>query len=160
LKLTVPGTVSILPEVVLGDPIHGTRDNRHYLKGLGIRFAGKPLGRPKKVTEGNQQALKREHAKRREEYLQRITIEGEFGQGKNGYRLNYIRAKRADTSVAWINSIFLVMNLLILLRIIFVLYKMGAVLALSAWEWIRDVISRQSEDTKPVEFRAYEIVAA
>jgi hypothetical protein len=32
------------------------------------------------------------------------------GQGKNGYRLNYIRAKRADTSSAWINSIFLVMN--------------------------------------------------
>jgi hypothetical protein len=56
-------------------------------------------------------------AQQREEYLQRIPIEGKFGQGKNGYNLNYIRAKRADTSVAWINSIFLVMNLLILLRI-------------------------------------------
>ncbi|HED13603.1 MAG TPA: hypothetical protein ENI62_08120, partial [Gammaproteobacteria bacterium] len=32
---------------------------------------------------------------------------------------NDIRAKRADTSIAWINSIFLVMNLLILLRIFF-----------------------------------------
>ena len=62
-------------------------------------------------------------AQRREEYLQRIPIEGKFGQGKNGYRLNYIRAKRADTSSAWINSIFLVMNLLILLRIFFALYK-------------------------------------
>ncbi len=48
--------------------------------------------------------------------LQRIPIEGKFRQGKNGYRLNYIRAKRADTSLAWINSIFLVMNLLILER--------------------------------------------
>ena len=37
--------------------------------------------------------------------------------------LNYIRAKRADTSFAWINSIFLVMNLLILLRIFFALCK-------------------------------------
>ena len=36
---------------------------------------------------------------------------------------NRIRAKRADTSAAWINSIFLVMNLLILLRIFFVLSK-------------------------------------
>ena len=54
-------------------------------------------------------------AQRREEYRQRIPIEGKFGQGKSGYRLNYIRAKRADTSLAWINSIFLVMNLLILL---------------------------------------------
>ena len=46
-------------------------------------------------------------------------------RGKNGYRLNYIRAKRADTSFAWINSIFLVMNLLILLRIFFAFCKRG-----------------------------------
>jgi hypothetical protein len=113
----------VYPESVLGDPIYGTRDNRKYLKGKGIRFAGKPLGRPKKVTEANTEELKRLKAQRREEYLQRIPIEGKFGQGKNGYRLNYIRAKRADTSSAWINSIFLVMNLLILLRIFFARYK-------------------------------------
>jgi transposase, IS5 family len=117
----------VYPESVLGDPIYGTRDNRKYLKGKGIRFAGKPLGRPKKVTEANREELKRLKAQRREEYLQRIPIEGKFGQGKNGYRLNYIRAKRADTSSAWINSIFLVMNLLILLRIFFALYKMFVV---------------------------------
>ncbi|RLP53704.1 MAG: IS5/IS1182 family transposase [Ketobacter sp.] len=104
------------PEVVLGDTIYGSRDNRKYLKDRGIRFAGKPLGRPKKITDTNQETLKREAAKRREEYLQRIPIEGKFGHGKNGYNLNYIRAKRSDTSIAWINSIFLVMNLLILLR--------------------------------------------
>jgi transposase, IS5 family len=113
----------VYPEVVLGDPIYGTRDNRKFLRGKRIRFAGKPLGRPKKVTETNREELKRLKAQRREEYLQRIPIEGKFGQGKNGYRLNYIRAKRADTSSAWINSIFLVMNLLILLRIFFALYK-------------------------------------
>ena len=44
---------------------------------------------------------------------------GQIRTGKNRYRLNYIRAKRADTSSAWINSIFLVMNLLILLKIFF-----------------------------------------
>ena len=103
------------PAVVLGDPVYGTRENRRWLKARGIRFAGKPLGRPKKETEANRAQLKREKAQRREEYLQRIPIEGKFGQGKNGYRLNYIRAKRADTSFAWINSIFLVMNLLVLL---------------------------------------------
>jgi len=113
----------VYPEVVLGDPAYGTRDNRRYLKRRGIRFAGKPLGRPKKVTESNQEELKRLKAQRREDYLQRIPIEGKFGQGKNGYRLNDIRAKRADTSVAWINSIFLVMNLLVLLRIFFGLCK-------------------------------------
>ena len=87
------------PEAVLGDPVYGTQANRRYLKGHGIRFAGKPLGRPKKVTEANREELKRLKAQRREEYLQRIPIEGKFGQGKNGYTLNYIRAKRADTSL-------------------------------------------------------------
>ncbi len=62
-------------------------------------------------------------ADRRQEYVQRIPIEGKFGQGKNGYRLNYIRAKRSDTSTAWINSIFLVMNLLILLKAFYLLLK-------------------------------------
>lgn len=38
-------------------------------------------------------------------------------------RLNYIRAKRTDTSLAWINSIFLVMNLLILLQVFIGLSK-------------------------------------
>ena len=104
------------PEVVLGDPLYGTRKNRRWLKARGIRFAGKPLGRPKKETEENRAQLRAEKARRREEYLQRIPIEGKFGQGKNGYRLNYIRAKRADTTYAWINSIFLVMNLLALLK--------------------------------------------
>ncbi len=59
--------------------------------------------------------MKAQAKQRREEYLQRIPIEGKFGQGKSRYRLNYIRAKRSDTSKAWINSIFLVMNLLVLL---------------------------------------------
>ena len=90
-----------------------------------VSFAGKPLGRPKQVTEANREELKRLKAQRREEYRQRIPIEGKFGQGKNGYGLNYIPAKRADTSEAWINSIFLVMNLMILLRIFFALIKRG-----------------------------------
>lgn len=111
------------PAVVLGDPVYGTRDNRRYLKARRIHFAGKPLGRPRKLTEANRDALKRLKAQRTEDYRQRIPIEGKFGQGKNGYRLNYIRAKRADTSYAWISSIFLVMNLLILMRIFFALIK-------------------------------------
>lgn len=107
------------PEVVLGDTLYGSRDNRHYLKARGIRFVGKPLGRPKKVTQENQAELKQLSAQRREDYRQRIPIEGKFGQGKQGYRLNAIRAKRADTSFAWINSIFMVMNLLILLKVFY-----------------------------------------
>jgi len=115
------------PEKVLADPLYGTRENRSYLKQKGIHFAGKPLGRPKKVTEENREELKQQKAERKSDYLQRIPIEGKFGQGKSGYRLNYIKAKRADTSIAWINSIFMVMNLLILERIFFVCCKKSAV---------------------------------
>jgi len=115
------------PEKVLADPIYGTRKNRDYLKQRGIHFAGKPLGRPKQETEENREQLKQAKEQRRQDYLRRIPIEGKFGQGKNGYRLNYIRAKRANTSFAWINSIFLVMNLLILERIFFALTKGGFV---------------------------------
>ncbi|MEO6423654.1 MAG: transposase [Candidatus Nitrotoga sp.] len=97
--------------------MYGTRDNRRYLKEKGIRFAGKPLGRPPQLTEANRVAFKQLQKQRREDYRQRIPIEGKFGQGKNAYNLNYIRAKTARTSEAWINSIFLVMNLMVLLKV-------------------------------------------
>jgi IS5 family transposase len=113
------------PERVIADPLYGTRANRGYLKQRGIRFAGKPLGRPKQVTDANREQLKQAKAQRRQDYRQRIPVEGKFGQGKKGYRLNDILAKRANTAFAWINTIFLVMNLLILQRIFFGLRKCG-----------------------------------
>lgn len=102
------------PEVVLADNIYGSRENRRYLKQHNIRFAGKALGRPRKETAANRHELRAEKRRRKAEYQQRIPIEGKFGQGKNGYRLNYIRARTQATSEAWIRSIFLVMNLLVL----------------------------------------------
>jgi len=104
------------PEKVLVDPLYGTRENRRYLKEKGIHYAGKPLGRPKKETEANKEELKAAKKQRHADYVQRIPIEGKFGQGKNGYGLNKIKAKTAKTSFAWINSIFMVMNLMVLLR--------------------------------------------
>ncbi len=105
------------PEKLLADPLYGSRENRKFLKHRGIRFAGKPLGRPPKLAEA---ATKLERRQRRQDYRERIPIEGKFGQGKNGYGLNHIRARTAKTSDAWIRSIFLVMNLLVLLRFLFV----------------------------------------
>ena len=107
------------PEVVMVDPIYGTRANRAYLKNKGIRYGGKPLGRPRKQTPENAEELKAEKKQRQADYRQRIPIEGKFGQGKAGYRLNEIRARRSDTSQAWVNSIFLVMNLMVLYELFF-----------------------------------------
>ena len=104
------------PKKVLADPLYGTRANRRYLKEKGIHYAGKPLGRPKKETQENKAELKAAKKQRHQDYIQRIPIEGKFGQGKNGYGLSRIKAKTAKTSTAWINSIFMVINLLVLLR--------------------------------------------
>ncbi len=110
-----------------------------------------PLGRPKKVTAENKAELERLKAQRQQAYRERIPIEGKFGQGKNGYRLNYIRAKRADTSLAWINSIFLVMNLLILLRVFLCLCKSSAITAMLRTKrhmnrlWLRIVSSLRAQ---------------
>jgi len=50
--------------------------------------------------------------KKRQEAAERNHIEGKFGQGKNGYNLNQIRARLKDTSESWIACIFFVMNLI------------------------------------------------
>lgn len=117
------------PEVVIADTVYGSRDNRSFLKQRNIRFAGKPLGRPPKITPENEDEVKRQKAQRQQEYRQRIPIEGKFGQGKYGYRLNNIRARRANTSIAWINSIFLVMNLLALVQVFIGLNKIAIKIA-------------------------------
>ncbi|MBF0117143.1 MAG: transposase [Magnetococcales bacterium] len=109
------------PAVVLADGIYGTRDNRRYCKDRGIRFGGKPLGRPRKETETNREELRAAKRQRRRDHLERIPIEGKFGQGKNRHGLAKIRAKLADTSASWIRAIFLVMNLNLLVRFFFAL---------------------------------------
>ena len=50
--------------------------------------------------------------KARKEAAERNHIEGKFGQGKNGYNLNEIRARLKETSESWIACIFIVMNLI------------------------------------------------
>jgi transposase, IS5 family len=99
------------PELVLADTIYLNRENRTYLKSKGIRIAGKTLGRPKKETLTPYQKRKQ-----RKERNQRNLVEGKIGQGKNGYALNNIKARRKDTSESWISSIFFVMNLITLMK--------------------------------------------
>jgi transposase, IS5 family len=95
------------PAVVITDKIYGTRENRAWLKEKGIRYSGKPLGRPS--LEQQTQYQKR---KQKKENGMRNLVEGKFGQGKNGYNLNKVRARTARTSESWIACIFFVMNLI------------------------------------------------
>jgi hypothetical protein len=92
------------PEKVSVDAIFGNKANRQYLKEKGIRFIGKQLGRPPKISSAEKRKLQKEMAGRNE-------IEGKFGQGKNGYGLQKIKARMKETSESWIMSIYFILNL-------------------------------------------------
>jgi len=88
------------PAKVLADKLYCSRENRKWLKEKNIRLAAKPLGRPSAKAVEN-------HVRPGE----RNPIEGKFGQAKNGYGMNRIRARLKNTSQSWIASIILVLNL-------------------------------------------------
>jgi len=99
------------PESVHADNIYRTRENRCYCKDKGIRLSGPPLGRPRQVTESNKRQLKQAKQMQRQDELDRLAIEGKFGQGKRRFSLDRIMAKLAETSEAVIMVSFIVMNL-------------------------------------------------
>ena len=97
------------PELVQVDKIYATRENRSWLNERNIRITAVPLGR-RKVREAETYYQKQ---KRRKEAAERNHIEGKFGQGKNGYNLNEIRARLKNTSESWVSCIFFIMNLIL-----------------------------------------------
>lgn len=105
------------PAKVLADKIYCTRENRKGLKEKGIKLGAKPLGRPSAKAVGK-------HVSPGE----RNPIEGKFGQAKNGYGMNRVRARLKDTSQSWIASIILVLNLVKLAG------EAPLCLSFSAWE--------------------------
>ena len=107
------------PESVHADQIYRTRENRRYCKKHGIRLSGPPLGRPKTTTEANASELKQQRQIHRQDEIDRIAIEGKFGQGKRRFTLGRIMAKLAKTSEAVITVSFIVMNLERILSILF-----------------------------------------
>lgn len=88
------------PKKVFADKIYCNRANRRSLKELKIELVAKPLGRPSKAMEPN-------HIRPGD----RNPIEGKFGQAKTTYGLNRIKARLSDTSLSWIATIIMVLNL-------------------------------------------------
>ncbi len=95
------------PELVQIDKIYHTKRNRKWLGERDIRMTATPLGR--KPTKAESSYKKR---KKKKEATERNHIEGKFGQGKNGYNLNKIRARLRETSESWVSCIFFIMNLI------------------------------------------------
>ncbi len=95
------------PESVHADQIYRNRGNRRYCKKHGIRLSGPPLGRPPANPEKKRQVK----LQTRQDELDRIAVEGKFGQGKRRFSLARIMCKLALTSETAITVAFLVMNL-------------------------------------------------
>ena len=99
------------PASVHADKIYRTRENRRTCKSRGIRLSGPPLGRPRKTTDQNAKQLRQEKRVLWQDEVDRIAIEGKFGQGKRRFGLARIMAKLAHTSEVMIMISFMVMNL-------------------------------------------------
>lgn len=95
------------PESVHVDTIYRTQENRRFCKKHGIRLSGPPLGRPSTDAD----LLKEQQKLQRQDELDRIAVEGKFGQGKRRFSLGRVMTKLAHTSEVSILITFLVMNL-------------------------------------------------
>lgn len=95
------------PKSVHADKIYRTRANLSYCKTKGIRFSGKPLGRPLKDSDKQKELdiLARHDGKIRNE------VESKFGIGKRRYSLDGNLAKLSGTTKTWISITLFVMNL-------------------------------------------------
>ena len=103
------------PASVHADQIYRNRANRSYCKDRGIRISGPALGRPPKVTEENAEHIRQQKEIAYQDEVDRIAVEGKFGQAKRRFGLSRIMAKPAATSESAISITFLVMNLVKLL---------------------------------------------
>ena len=117
----------------MADQIYATKENRKWLKEREIRITAPPLGRPK-AKEKETPYFRR---KKRKEKAERNHIEGKFGQGKNGYNLNQIRARLKETSESWVACIIIVMNLLKYAG------ELSFAYFLALYKWLRQILSVQ-----------------
>jgi len=96
------------PECIVADSIYHTKANKKFCEDHHIQLVGKRLSK---------RALSKMNYKERKEHQKlhnsRNHVEGKFGQGKNGYGLNEIKAKYANTSASWIAAVYFVMNILV-----------------------------------------------
>ncbi|MFH1614064.1 MAG: IS5 family transposase [Planctomycetota bacterium] len=113
------------PESVHVDKIYRTQDNRRFCKKHDIRLSGPPLGRPPEQADVLKEQKKLQH----QDELDRIAVEGKFGQGKRRFSLARIMTKLAQTSEVSIMIAFILMNLEKILT------EIGSFL-LFVWYWL------------------------
>ena len=104
-KRNIKNRFVFYPAEVLVDQIDCTRENRRWLKDLGIKLIARPLGRRSSKAVAV-------HLSPGE----RNPIEGKFGQAQIAYGLNNIKANLKKISKSWIATITHVLNLAAMTR--------------------------------------------
>ena len=133
------------PSSVHADKIYRNRNNIRFCKEHGIRISGPPLGRPPKDLSKRMASRK----VTRQDEINRIPIEGKFGQAKRRFSLSRIMCKLAKTSETAIAVIFLVMNLEKRLRVLSNYFFVGFKMAFySIKMMITDICGMQITDIK------------
>ena len=94
------------PSYVSADQSFGSKENRDYLKECDIRFAVKPLGKPKKDN-----AAEKEKRWCKTKLNERNHIEGAIGNSKTKYSLGLVRAKTDKTEHSWIRFALMSRNI-------------------------------------------------
>ena len=107
------------PSSVHADKIYRNRNNIKFCKSKGIRLSGPRLGRPPKLLSKKHQQQRQS----RQDEIDRIPIEGKFGQAKRRFSLSRIMCKLAKTSETAIAIIFLVMNLEKMLKVLLLFFS-------------------------------------
>lgn len=95
------------PSSVHADKIYRNRNNLKFCKKHGIRLSSPPLARPLK----DKSKILASRKMTRQDEIDRIPIEGKFGQGKRRFSLSRIICKLSSTSETAITMVFFVMNL-------------------------------------------------
>lgn len=101
------------PEAVLADTIYRTRGNLKFCKEHNIRLSGPKLGRPPKEKDLKARKIAYEDS------VERIAVEGKFGEGKRLHGLGLITTRLKETSETSIGMQILMMNLKKILRDLF-----------------------------------------
>jgi transposase, IS5 family len=93
---------------------------RAWCKERGIRLSGKPLGRPRELSQ-------EEKKQQRQDETDSIPIEGKFGNAKRKGTLQRIMAKLAITSRTVVSIGLIALKLNTLLRIFFAIIRLWLV---------------------------------
>jgi len=96
------------PESIHADKIYRNRKNIAWCKEKGIRLSGPKLGRP---SQKYLEELALHKKEMRQDEIDRIPVEGKFGELKRKYGLDRIMTKLAETTLTAINFSVLVANL-------------------------------------------------